>query len=115
MEEAASLIVQYLYDNCIDPATGQRSCALVRFYKTHRYGALEPGLQRFAAGQLGDVVPGDETRLIEELGLDIESVVSGKSAAARSGAPRNYEVRLARSGPGRATRPDEPAAAHADS
>ena len=134
MEEAATRIVHYLYDNCIDPATGQRSCALVRFYKTHRYGALEPALQRFAHDQLGDVIPDDDmrclvllasagdepgwnsrqastghraiplptadivrrapmiARLIEELGLDIQSVVSGKSAGAPSGEPRNYEV-----------------------
>lgn len=30
LEEAADLVVRYLYDHCIDPTTGARSCALVR-------------------------------------------------------------------------------------
>ena len=56
LEGAAGLIVRYLYDHCVTPA-GDRSCALVRFYKTHRYGAMAPALQRFAAAQLGDIPP----------------------------------------------------------
>jgi hypothetical protein len=48
LEAAADAIVRHLYDNCVSPETGERSCVLVRFYKTHPYGALEPGLQVFA-------------------------------------------------------------------
>ncbi len=33
MEEAANRVVRYLYDNLIDAQSGQKSCALVRFYK----------------------------------------------------------------------------------
>lgn len=64
LEAAADLVVRYLYDNCIDPVTGNRSCVLVRFYKTHPYGDLEPDVQRFADRQLGDLVPDDEMRCL---------------------------------------------------
>lgn len=52
MEEAADRIVNYLYDNLAD-ARQTKSCALVRFYKTHPYGQLDPGLQGFAQQILG--------------------------------------------------------------
>lgn len=54
MEEAASSIVKYFYDAFIDPTDGGRSCAMVRFYKTHAFGKLEPDLKLFARRQLGD-------------------------------------------------------------
>lgn len=134
LEEAATLVVRYLYDNCVDRATGQRSCALVRFYKTHRLGNLEPEVRAFAESQLDGVHPspdmrclallgtvGDEpawndrhdshghlaiplpsadivrrapmiARLIEQLGLEIESVVSGSAAAKRPGVGPTYDV-----------------------
>ena len=53
MEDAAETIVRYLHDVFRDPRTGERECALVRFYKTHAYGSLEPGLQAFARGLMG--------------------------------------------------------------
>ena len=53
MEEAAGKIVGHLYDNLVDSETGSKSCALVRFYKTHPYGELDPELQGFAQGILG--------------------------------------------------------------
>jgi hypothetical protein len=48
MEEAAGRIVTYLYDDLADHRSGQRACALVRFYKTHPYGLLDAGRRRFA-------------------------------------------------------------------
>jgi hypothetical protein len=54
MEEAANTIVRLLYERCADPATGERSCVLVRFYKTHLYGELPPELRSFADAILGD-------------------------------------------------------------
>ena len=54
MEETANRIVRYLYDHLRDPETGQRSCALVRCYKTHPFGELDAGLQTFARALLGD-------------------------------------------------------------
>ena len=54
MEEAANSVVRYFYDAFVNPTDGERSCVMVRFYKTHAYGDLEPDLQEFARGQLGD-------------------------------------------------------------
>ena len=54
MEEAANSIVRYFYDAFVNPTDGARSCVMVRFYKTHPYGQLEPDLQQFARAQLGD-------------------------------------------------------------
>ena len=53
MEEVANRIVRHLYDNLADSQSGQKSCALVRFYKTHPYSELDEGLQAFARGILG--------------------------------------------------------------
>lgn len=47
MEEVGNQIVQYLYNNLIDLKSGERSCALVRFFKTHSYGELPPKLQEY--------------------------------------------------------------------
>jgi hypothetical protein len=130
LEEAADIVVRYLYDHCVDPATAERNCVLVRFYKTHSFGALEPEQQLFAKRLLGQqpasddmrclallATAGDEpewnarkasrshqaiplpsavvvrktpmiARLIEDMGLSIESVVSG----AHGGDRRTYDV-----------------------
>ena len=60
LEAAAGAIVRHLYEACRAAATGERQCAMVRFYKTHDYGELDPELQAFARAQLGeaDVSPG---------------------------------------------------------
>lgn len=133
LEEAADAITRYLHAHCVG-ATGTPSCALVRFYKTHRYGTLDPELQAFAAAQLGDLEPTDQMRclvllatagdepawnsrqasrghraiplpsaervraapmimrLIEDMGMDVESVVSAAEPHARGAEPRTYEV-----------------------
>jgi hypothetical protein len=58
MEQVADRLVRHLYEHLIDPDTGQRSCALVRFFKTHRYDDLDPELRRFADALLqGDEAP----------------------------------------------------------
>lgn len=54
MEEVAARMVRYLYDHLRDAETGERSCALVRFFKTHAYGGLDPELRRFVGAMLGD-------------------------------------------------------------
>ena len=51
MEEAANETVQYLYNNL--GAGENKSCALVRLYKTHPYSGLDPELRGFAQGVLG--------------------------------------------------------------
>jgi hypothetical protein len=48
MEETAERIVRYLYDHLVDRRTGKRSCALVRFFKTHPYEGLSSDLQEAA-------------------------------------------------------------------
>ena len=42
MEAAAEHVCRYLYDELVEG--GRRACVLVRFYKTHPYGALRPEL-----------------------------------------------------------------------
>jgi hypothetical protein len=49
--EAAQRIVEYLYRECGNQAAA-RACALIRFYKTYPYAALEPRLQSFVSQQL---------------------------------------------------------------
>jgi sigma-B regulation protein RsbU (phosphoserine phosphatase) len=53
MEEVGQHVVRYLYDNLVDKGTGDRSCVLVRLFKTHPYQALEPAQQAFATSVLG--------------------------------------------------------------
>jgi hypothetical protein len=48
LEDVASQITHYLYEHLRDQQTGERACALVRFYKTHPFGRLSTELQRFA-------------------------------------------------------------------
>jgi hypothetical protein len=54
MEEAANRIVQYFHHEFIDPRSGNPVCALIRFYKTHPYGELDPALRAFARSLLGN-------------------------------------------------------------
>jgi hypothetical protein len=54
MEEVANRVVRTLYERLVDPDTGERSCALVRFFKTHAYAELDAPLRDFARGMLHD-------------------------------------------------------------
>lgn len=54
MEGVAGRMVHYLYDHLVDHLTGEKACALVRFYKTHPYGKLEAEVREFARAMLGD-------------------------------------------------------------
>lgn len=53
LEEVASRVVRVLYETLVDARTGERACALVRFFKTHSYGELDHDLREFAGAQLG--------------------------------------------------------------
>lgn len=64
MEAAAETVAHYFHDAFVDPRTGERECALVRFYKTHAYGALEPELQTFARRLLGGQAPAEEMKCL---------------------------------------------------
>jgi two-component system NtrC family sensor kinase len=56
LEISAQRICRFLYDELHGP-DGQRACALVRCYKTHAYGSLNPDLQSFARDALGTAIP----------------------------------------------------------
>lgn len=64
MEDAANRIVDYLYSNFTDRGSGKKTCALVRFYKTHRYSELDPELRGFAQGILGHPPKSDDMRCL---------------------------------------------------
>jgi hypothetical protein len=48
MEACANSIVRYLHENLVDRRTGERACALVRFFKTQSLGDLTEELQTVA-------------------------------------------------------------------
>lgn len=54
MEETSSRIIRYLYENFCTKPTGEKSCALIRLFKTHSYEDLEPELAESARNMLGD-------------------------------------------------------------
>ena len=54
MDVVANRIVRYLYENLVDKKTGEKGCVLVRFFKTHPYGDLDPCLQEVARSLLKD-------------------------------------------------------------
>lgn len=53
MEDVAEEVVRYLHDRLVDNRSGVRDTALVRFYKTHPFGALDEDLSDFARARLG--------------------------------------------------------------
>ena len=63
MEEAANAIVHYLYDRCAEP-NGEKSCVLVRCYKTHPYGLLDKTLRGFADERLAGAKPTPEMKVL---------------------------------------------------
>lgn len=67
IEDAAQAIARYFYDELIEPS-GQRSCALVRCYKTHAFGDLPPDLQAFAQTVLGRAPHSPNTTCLTLLG-----------------------------------------------
>jgi hypothetical protein len=52
MEEVADRVVRYLCDHLVDKASGSRSCALIRLFKTHPYEDLGAELQAFSRNML---------------------------------------------------------------
>lgn len=56
MEDALARVCRFLYEELQD-RNGNRACALVRAYKTHPYGDLEPDLQKFARRLMGGGAP----------------------------------------------------------
>ncbi|MGO9055951.1 MAG: hypothetical protein ACLQU2_00970 [Candidatus Binataceae bacterium] len=64
MEEAARKVTRYLYDNFRDKASNQRSCVLVRLFKTHAYGKLTEDLREFAASRASSASPTEDTKCL---------------------------------------------------
>lgn len=64
MEEAATAIVRYLYERSGGPEGGEKSCALIRCYKTHAYSGLDPTLRSFADLSLGGTKPTDSMKCL---------------------------------------------------
>jgi hypothetical protein len=67
MEDAAQRVCRALYDELV-ASDGSRACALVRCYKTHPYGKLEPELQAFAKVILEGQTPAPSIRCLTLLG-----------------------------------------------
>jgi two-component system, NtrC family, sensor kinase len=63
MEVAAQRLVAMFHDELRD-ADGARATVLVRLYKTHPFGELDPDLQRFARECPGGEEAGDDTRCL---------------------------------------------------
>jgi two-component system, NtrC family, sensor kinase len=57
MEQTSNRIIKYLYQNLIERQTGEKSCALVRCFKTHPYGELDAHRRESVRRILGDEVP----------------------------------------------------------
>ena len=53
LEETAGRIVRHLYEHLVDSEAEEKACVLVRLFKTHPYGGLDPDLQHYAKGVLG--------------------------------------------------------------
>lgn len=68
MEQAAVGIVRYLYERLGSSNSGQRSCVLVRFFKTHHYGGLGPALQEFSRSMMPGVSLGSAAKCLTLLG-----------------------------------------------
>ena len=56
LESSAQRACKFLYDE-LHGADTPHACALVRCYKTHSFGTLEPELQSFARNVLGEETP----------------------------------------------------------
>jgi hypothetical protein len=57
-------VTRFFYDSAVAAESGARECVLVRFYKTHAFGALEPGLREFARARMGGREPWSDMRCL---------------------------------------------------
>jgi hypothetical protein len=64
LEEGARRVTRFFYDSAVAAESGARECVLVRFYKTHAFGALEPGLREFARARMGGREPWSDMRCL---------------------------------------------------
>ena len=64
MEDASNLIIKYFYEHFINKDTGEKSCILVRFFKTHAYEKLTPDLQEYVREILGQNKVADDLKCL---------------------------------------------------
>jgi two-component system, NtrC family, sensor kinase len=64
MEEAGQRLVSHLWERITAADPHREALALARFYKTHRFGDLDGGLQGFATGILGGQPPDPDTKCL---------------------------------------------------
>jgi len=68
MEEAAQKATRCFYEHCRDKISNDRSCVLVRLFKTHPYGGLRQELRAFADSKAGGAALTRDTRCLTLLG-----------------------------------------------
>lgn len=82
MEEAAGKVAAHLFDHLADRHTRERQCALVRFFKTHPFGALPEPLQDLAGGGPGGRPFGPQVRCLTLLGsAGVEPAWNGRAGS----------------------------------
>ena len=64
VEDAAAAVVRYFREACVDPASGEATCLLARFYRTHAYGDLAPALRTFASRLAGGTPLESDTKCL---------------------------------------------------
>jgi two-component system, NtrC family, sensor kinase len=64
MEEMSNHIINYLYNNFVDKQSSEKSCVLVRFFKTNSYGELTGDLQEYVNRLLGNCLPEDSLKCL---------------------------------------------------
>lgn len=68
LEQAANAVVRFFYDRLVNPVNGERSCALVRCFKTFRYADLPDDLQEVARRSAFNQRISAETQMLTLLG-----------------------------------------------
>jgi hypothetical protein len=74
LEQAAQRVCRVLYDELVT-SDNSKACVLVRCYKTHPFGKLQPELQAFARGVLQGRNPSPSMRCLTLLGTVGEQAV----------------------------------------
>jgi hypothetical protein len=64
MEEAAQKATRCFYEHCRDKISNERSCVLVRLFKTHPYRGLSKELRAFADSGAGGAAPSLDTKCL---------------------------------------------------
>ncbi|MDC3953713.1 hypothetical protein [Polyangium jinanense] len=98
MEDTAGRVVRALYENLARPATGERSCALVRFFETERFDALPADPRKFAQRMAGGEALAPDTTCLQLLATagDEPAWNDPRASAGHVAIPLPSETALAR-------------------